>query len=513
MQEQNQNSQTSQTDDGNRVGDAALALQALQQLPNDAPDVPYDAPVESNLRAALGPIAATATAAANMMPAYAFASFIPDKQATIKTKEEIEAFVRVVSLKDDIVLSDVEIHPVLLKKNGPKTRIYHIKGILVVNIDAKALEQYCRKLNGRIKDIRKKRKEILCRELISLKIADDRFGPPTAAAASAETNSNSTAPNNNKQKRVRVNYYRVVNVLALESIKPLVIGINSHLSRADIDAGRKAGKELFLAMSQAYNDVLNDEIDKVKWGFGAEDCDPSDYEDLSPTQIEAAFRSLKMNYQTYRVNWTLSGQHEDPFEGEMSKPFDDFVGGKMHFVYLHNLLQEQRELLGNFDDETIFSESTAPSTSKKKKKQSKKDHNSMGVDTEELVETMRQRNAVIERSAQQEIKTAQATELKLFVDLRSTARSTKRKAKENLMNSPKIDGDKAQMQWAVANVRKKIGQSQPKKAPPSLSQSSIESDSQRWDYATEYLQAEQEEKEFDARIKSLMDDSNNNNTE
>ena len=160
-----------------------------------------------------------------------------------------------------------------------------------------------------------------------------------------------------------------------------------------------------------------------------------------------------MNYQTYRANWTLSGQHEDPFEGEMSKPFEDFVNGKMHFVYLHNLLQEQRELLGSlvrdFDDDGIFSESTAPSTSKKKKKQSKKDRNSIGVDTEELVETMRQRTAVIEGSAQQEIKTAQANELKQYTDLRSTARSTKRKAKDNLLNSPKVDGDKAQMQWTV----------------------------------------------------------------
>ena len=409
------------------------------------------------------------------------------------------------SVKDDIFLSETEAH----RKNDPKTRIHHIKGYLVVNIDAKAIEQYCRKLDGRVKDIRRKKKDTLCKELVALKVADDRFGPP--AAADTNNHSSNTTTNSRKRSRgVKVNYYRLINVLGLETIKPLLVAINSALSRTELDAGRKAGKDLFAAISVAYNDVLNEEIDKVKWGFGADDCDPSDYEgDLSPTQVEAAFRSLKSSYQTYRANWTLSGQHEDPFGEEIIKPFEDFVAGKMHFVYLHNLLQEQPKLLGSiyrdFDEEGIFSESTGPSTSKKRKKKKERASSASEQVTEQMVESMKERNKIIKETAEQDRKTAQATELSHLTDLRATARTTKRQAKQNLLATPKVDGDKQKMIAVLAQVRQKIGRSPPKKAPPSLSQSSIESDSQRMDFGTEFLQAEQEEKLYDGKIKGIME--------
>lgn len=291
MDPSNHITQSSQINVGDDVGDAVAGLQALQQVQNDAAET-SGSRADTAIPSATTPSTETVVSQ-QVPPPYAFAAFIPDPSVHVRSKEEIDAFVRVVSVKDDIVLSEIEIeqHPILAKRNGPKTRIHHIKGVLMINIDAKALEQYCRKLNGRIKDIRRKKKEVLCRELVALKVADDRFGTPSQPAAVGDTQrASSDSRNSNKLKRVRVNYYRLVNVLGLESIKPLVVGINSHLSRADLDAGRKAGKELFLAMSQAYNDVLNEEIDLVKWGFGADDCDPSDYEgDLSPTQIEAAF--------------------------------------------------------------------------------------------------------------------------------------------------------------------------------------------------------------------------------
>ena len=47
MNEQSNDVSTSQLDNSDSIHDAVAGLQALQQVPNDAPDVPYDAPVES----------------------------------------------------------------------------------------------------------------------------------------------------------------------------------------------------------------------------------------------------------------------------------------------------------------------------------------------------------------------------------------------------------------------------------------------------------------------------------
>ena len=75
---------------------------------------------------------------------------------------------------------------------------------------------------------------------------------------------------------------------------------------------------------------------------------------------------------------------------------------------------------------------------------------------------------VIERVAEQDRKTSQATEVKQYTDLGAAARDTKRKAKQNLLTTPKVNGDKAQMQWALANVRKQMGRTPPKKRAADL---------------------------------------------
>lgn len=79
MNEQSNDVSTSQLDNSDSIHDAVAGLQALQQVPNDAPDVPYDAPVESVSR---GSTEMAVSAVATAIPAYALSSFIPDSEAT-----------------------------------------------------------------------------------------------------------------------------------------------------------------------------------------------------------------------------------------------------------------------------------------------------------------------------------------------------------------------------------------------------------------------------------------------
>lgn len=62
-----------------------------------------------------------------------------------------------------------------------------------------------------------------------------------------------------------INYTRLVNVLAQEPIKALLIERGATLSRNDLDTGKKADADLNFAIAEMYNDETNGDLNQLHW--------------------------------------------------------------------------------------------------------------------------------------------------------------------------------------------------------------------------------------------------------
>ena len=308
-------------------------------------------------------------------------------------------------------------------------------------MEAKELQEFCRK-SKKVKNVNSKTKKALCDELILLKASEESYslGPAEAAAASTVSGSENNNSNSKKKSKkgaiVLMNYYRVVNVLALDMIQPLLQEISGHLSRAELDAGRKSGSRLFEAMTKAYNDANNEELLEWKWGFfPPEGKDLAQFQEVTVARMEGAFKSMRSEYTTMLNSWLVSGTNGEPFEAdfEVEIDFDEFVNRKYQYVYLHLFLVS---ITRDFNNDT----STWSANKRSQKKKNSRDSDD-GIQ-EKMIATMQERNKVIAAAASAETSANRATAINQLSNAKSKATEKKRNAKQRLLQSPKSEGDK-----------------------------------------------------------------------
>ena len=479
------------SNDSDSFNDAISALQALQGVQNDAADSSGGSSEPTN----------------DAVIAYNTPGFKPDPESKI---ESIALFTTNVSVKNDVFLSEEEIHPCTTKKdNPPMTRIWHIRGVTLVKIDAKDLQKYCAKTK-RIKNVANKSKKALCQELIMLKLADDAFGSrPEETNVSVENSAKKTT-------RIILNYYRFVNVLSLDAIKPLLLSLSGAFARADMDAGKKAGSDLWKALAEKYNDDSIQELDEIKWGFALpSNKDPPSIHPgvVDSVRMQNAFKLMRSEYTTFRNRWTTSGNGSEPFEEDFEEedavPFENFVNGKYQYVYLHCLLREQQDLLvtitRDFDDDAIFSESTNTSVKKGKNKKKRRSSSSDDDDIQfQLLASMRERTQVIQSATAAETAAHEATTLNQLTDARDKAKRGKMESYRNLLALDNV----ADAKEAKSVLRRVAWQRQDEEdrecESHELTQDSIEEYSQRFVYGADLLDYQEEEAYSNKKIREQM---------
>ena len=139
-----------------------------------------------------------------------------------------------------------------------------------------------------------------------------------------------------------INYTRLVNVLAQEPIKALLIERGATLSRNDLDTGKKADADLNFAIAEMYNDETNGDLNQLHWEVDwKKDPDPSNFDVIDSEKAKSSLSLLARTYEKAYQAWKTSGFNRPM--GEAPLPFSRFGNGWV--LYLHEMVSPHDDLL------------------------------------------------------------------------------------------------------------------------------------------------------------------------
>ena len=445
---------------------------------------------------------------------------------------------------DDVIFGTTKIYRVTTQSNQgqvPLSRIHHIRGYLVKNLTYEQIRTVGTHFG--IRNLRQKKKQDVCEELVD-KILDARrkksneevFAQNIAAARmsgsgtanSAPPQSNTTIPTTSTV--VYTNYFRLVNVLSHDRIKPLLPNLCSTATRREIDDRRLPADVLHEEIAKLYNEANNSELKANKYGRGI-----PNQTSVNPGLLRGRFdkekakkavAELRRLYTTSFYNYKRSGNHGDaysdvdedneeispPTDQESQKSFIHFVRSKYYLMYFHNFVEEANLsdlVLRLFRDPSVFSQSTNPSDGKKQR--SYKKQKQLHESNKQLVEAIKASNALKEKlvahqalAVKTQASNAMMAELEQLTPLHTVKKNEMKTAKANLKATKKVDGEKHLYDGVLDQMRGQLDGFQPQIPLSQQSTSTIASDSQRYEFGEAFLEAKREFHVIDRRYKVVM---------
>ena len=113
-----------------------------------------------------------AAASSNDRIDYRMPGFVPDNTLESKSLSDFAVGIGF----EDVFLSEDDVNPVTTARNAVKTRLYHIKGVLTMNIQAKDLRSVCSVLGVPGLRNANSNKASMAAAIVSKKVSHDTFG-------------------------------------------------------------------------------------------------------------------------------------------------------------------------------------------------------------------------------------------------------------------------------------------------------------------------------------------------
>lgn len=349
---------------------------------------------------------------------------------------------------DDVELVSEAIYPIV-KNSRQMTRIKAIKGVAIESVGVKPLDAWATSLGVRISQ-KQKKKEDVCSLIVDFKILKDRHdayiagsGAASNSATAAGTFPTSAMPVATPQtRRVVINYPRLVNTLADETIKAMFVNRGGSLSREDLDDGKKADADLYDAIAATYNNSSLLDLAVLHWEVDwKQEPDPSTFDAISSEKAKTSVATMAAAYDKAYNKWKISGFNE----GIERVPFVQFGGGWIY--YLHQMLLPFPDLLKAVVAELpegVFNESGTKQARRKRGRDK-------GNGGDESMMTMAQ--AAVQRSNAFEYAALHNASIQTKQEI-NAAKEGKKKAMKSLKDHSKV-GDSGQAKKILKYVASK----------------------------------------------------------
>jgi hypothetical protein len=159
---------------------------------------------------------------------------------------------------------------------------------------------------------------------------------------------------------IRIDNYRMANVLFSEYIKPMLAKLGGRLTRAELDRGDKTDTQFWNAVAIEYNNA-----DKIEYGELAHDVkwpgntkpNPAVFSRITATRLMESYKNLTKEYDIIISKWKKSGNHEN----DLPQPISDFTD-RYIIRYFHEFVHGHPDILSTVLKDLppgVFSESTS----------------------------------------------------------------------------------------------------------------------------------------------------------